>query len=540
VFVRGTVLMAVGALAMGLAGACGGDDRPRGSITIAQSAQPDFLDPALSYTINGWEPMWLVYTPLLTYRRAEGEAGTELIPGLADDLPEISVDGKRYRLRLREGLEYSDGTPVKASDFERTIQRVLNLESGGSSLYLGIVGAREYVAGRRPDAEIPGIGTDNRSGEITIRLEAPDGTFPYALAANFAGLVPGRTPFRNLTTEPPPGVGPYEITRSVPNREFVMQRNERFDVPGIPPGKVDRITTRIVTSVARQADDVIEGRLDYMLDPPPADMLPEIRSEHSDRFREFPTMTTLYFFMNTRVAPFDDRRVRRAVNFALDERALARLFGGLVEPACNFLPPNVPGSEEPDPCPYGDPLEEPDVERARRLVKRAGARGEEVGVWSASQEPGPAIAAYYVEALNDIGLEAEQKLVDFAVYPQTVGNQGTKAQTGFQSWGGDYPHPAAFLRQFTGSVITETANINPGNVDDPQMNAEFARLTGEADLQAVAEEWAELDRLLVERAYVAVYGHVKRTTFLSDRMDFEDCSRVHPIYQNDYSSFCLK
>ena len=109
---------------------CGGGDsgsdeagqgRQGGSITISQSTQPDFLDPALSYNLSGWEPMWIVYTPPLTYRHAEGTKGTELIPGVAEHLPKISEDGKTYELALRKGLRYSDGTPAKASDFEPVI-----------------------------------------------------------------------------------------------------------------------------------------------------------------------------------------------------------------------------------------------------------------------------------------------------------------------------------------------------------------------------------------------------------------------------------
>src|SRR2546423_13124779 len=204
---RATLLAKLVALvALGLG--CADARRTGGSITIAQSAQPDFLDPALSNTLNGWEPMWLVYTPLLTYRRAEGRAGTQLIPGLVEELPRISRDGKTYRLRLRAGLRYSNHRSVRASDFERTLQRVLNLESGGTQFFQGIVGADEYMKGGRPEADIAGIVADDRTRDIRIRLVAPDGTFSNALATNYAGLVPGNTPFRNLTKSPPPGVGP--------------------------------------------------------------------------------------------------------------------------------------------------------------------------------------------------------------------------------------------------------------------------------------------------------------------------------------------
>jgi peptide/nickel transport system substrate-binding protein len=285
---------------------------------------------------------------------------------------------------------------------------------------------------------------------------------------------------------------------------------------------------------------VIDGRLDYMQDPPPPDLLGEIRSEHTDRYREYASLATLFFFLNTQLAPFDELDVRRAVNYALDKRALARLFGGLIEPACTFLPPGVPGFDRSAPCRYGDPTGPPDLARARRLVARSGEKGAEVTVWSLNQSPGPEVASYYAEVLNEIGLKARQKVVAVPVYSQTVGNQRTKAQTGFASWLGDYPHPGAFLRQFSGSVTTETGNINLGNVDDPELNAGIARLGRQTDLNGVTDDWSRLDRLLVERAYVAVYGHAKRTTFMSDRMDFDNCSRVHPLYQNDYSSFCLK
>ena len=51
-----------------------------GSVTISQTSQPDYLDPALSYTVNGWEPLSTVYSGLIGYKRAEGQAGSELIP----------------------------------------------------------------------------------------------------------------------------------------------------------------------------------------------------------------------------------------------------------------------------------------------------------------------------------------------------------------------------------------------------------------------------------------------------------------------------
>ena len=186
---RGALCLSFACAAMFGLAACGGDDdddsagtstggtaatdgggKAGGSITTAYTSFPDYLDPALSYTQEGWQTLWTVYTALLTYKHAEGAEGATVVPGLAEAMPDISADGKTYKLKLRSGLKYSDGTAVKASDFEHAIKRVLNLESGGSSFYLGIVGAEKYVKDGKAKADISGIVTDDATGDITITL----------------------------------------------------------------------------------------------------------------------------------------------------------------------------------------------------------------------------------------------------------------------------------------------------------------------------------------------------------------------------------
>ena len=114
-----------------------------GSIKIDETSFPDFLDPALSYTVDGWEALNGVYTGLVTYAHVGGQDGAKVVPGLAEDMPKISADGKTYDFVLRDGLKFSDGTPVKASDFKHSIERILAQDSQGSGLgYTSIVGRR--------------------------------------------------------------------------------------------------------------------------------------------------------------------------------------------------------------------------------------------------------------------------------------------------------------------------------------------------------------------------------------------------------------
>jgi peptide/nickel transport system substrate-binding protein len=520
-------------------GGGGGEARQGGSITISQTSQPDYLDPALGYTVNSWEPMWLVYTAPVTYKRAEGKEGTELIPGVAEELPEVSKDGKTVTFTMRKGLKFSDGTPVKASDWEHSIKRVLNLESGATAFYLIIEGAQEYVDAGKPEGDISGIETNDETGEVTIKLTGPDGTILNILAMTFAAVVPGDTPFENLSADPPPGVGPYKITKSVPNREFVMEKNANFNIPGIPKGNVDTITTKIIKSAERQTQDVISGELDFMQDPPPADLLPQVRAEYSDRYKEQVPINTFYFFMNSQLPPFDKKEVRQAVNFATDSQALARLFGGRLSPGCNFIPPNMAGYEKIDPCPYGDPDEPADLEKARQLITDAGVEGQSVEVYTNNDENRPEIGQYLTDMLNKIGFKAKLTVLDGGVYFATVGNEKTRPQIGFANWYEDFPHPANFLFLIDGDTNQPTNNQNFGRVDDPELN-ELIDEVEAAPADGATEQAAEADRLAVEEAYVAPYGSEKVSTFMSERMDFENCSLFHPVYLNDYSSFCLK
>jgi peptide/nickel transport system substrate-binding protein len=352
-----------------------------------------------------------------------------------------------------------------------------------------------------------------------------------------------------MTENPAPGVGPYVLTDSVPNRQFVLERREDFGelgIPGIPEGHVDTITTEIVKDQAKQTQDVLDNSLDYMQDPPTADLKPTVNAEvgpdtENPRYEEHTTSSTYYFFMNEREAPFDDPAVREAVNIGLDKVALAKLFAGELAPGCSFLPPGFPGYDEAldtTECPWGDPNSGGDLEAAKQMIEDAGAAGAEVTVYGNNDDPTDKVTQEYAAQLNEMGLNATPKILDGGVYFQTIGNEKTAAQTGFANWFSDYPHPLNFYFLVDGDSIQPTNNQNYGNTDDPEINDTIDELRLEPDVQAVADQWAELDNYLVDNSYVAPYGHRKLATFVSDRIDF-DAMVFHPLYYNDYTSFQL-
>src|SRR3954449_7197064 len=102
---------------------------------LAYDTGIDFLDPGLSYTVEGWGIMWNVYLPLLGYKHVNGPSGAELVPYLAASMPTVSSDGLTYTVTLRKGLKYSDGTAVKASDFPASIERDYKIDSPGVGFF---------------------------------------------------------------------------------------------------------------------------------------------------------------------------------------------------------------------------------------------------------------------------------------------------------------------------------------------------------------------------------------------------------------------
>jgi peptide/nickel transport system substrate-binding protein len=295
---------------------------------------------------------------------------------------------------------------------------------------------------------------------------------------------------------------------------------------------------------------VIDNRLDYMQDPPAADLKAEVlerfgpEGSEEQRYKETPTASTTFFFLNTKLPPFDDVRVREAVNIGVDKPALARLYAGELSPGCSFLPPGMPGYTEAtdvSDCPWGDPNEAPDLERARDLVRAAGAEGADVTVWGYTDQPVPKVTQAYTDQLNEIGLDAEPKIISGAVYFQTIGNEETEAQTGLASWVTDFPHPLGFFVPLVdGESIQPTNNTNLSYVDDKRINDDLDELSEEPSLEEVTDRWEELNSYFVGSAYMVPVGHTNFSTFVSDRVNFEECTLVHPLYQNDYSSFCLK
>jgi peptide/nickel transport system substrate-binding protein len=543
------------ALALGLA-ACGSSSPStatntsaigRPTVTVLMGTAPDSLDPGLGASTQSYEATWLAYTGLVTYAHANGTAGTQLIPGLAQSLPSISSDGKTYTFMLRKGLRYANGAPVQASDFPYTIERAIRLNWGNKQfLTTNIAGAEAFDAGKAHS--ISGISADDATGTIVVRLNAPFGPFLNVLAFPAAGLVPAGTPMTAQPNDPPPGVGPYEIERVVPGQSFAVLANPRWAaqaIPGIPSGHVN-VEVKIVSNNQSAAEQVLSNSADVFdwNDTVPGTLLPQIHSQAGERYAQEPTVSTEFFFLNTRAKPFSSQLVREAVNYAIDRTAVARLAGGLLTPDCYLLPIGMPGHPTA-PCPYGAAGEPPsaaNVAKAKELVRQSGMAGTPVTVWSEDRPPHREFADYYTTVLNEIGLKASEKTIAAAQYPATIGNAKTvNPQTGWIAFSQDFPNPIDFYQLLDAESLAPQENHNLSQVSDPHIQSELAALAPvpSSQLSSVVGRWQALDEYTARKAYMAVLGYDNAPKFTSSRIDF-GALVFHPVYGNDWSTLALK
>jgi peptide/nickel transport system substrate-binding protein len=549
--VGATVLIGAFALALGACGSSSDNSNSNsggsatsggksgGTANVLVGTAPDYLDPQRAYTTQGAEVHWISYLGLYTYAHKNGVEGSKVIPGLAEDFPQVTNGGKTYTLTLRKGLKYSNGAAVKASDFAYTIQRAIKAPWGGKSFFTGYIkGALAFDTGKAKS--ISGITSDDATGKITIELTKPYGAFLNVIAFPSAGLVPTGTKMSNLSNDPPPGVGPYILKDVVPNRSFKVVRNPAWTdttVPGVPQGKMD-ISVKIASNTQTEAEQVLNDSADVFDwgDQLPPSLASQVTAKAGDRFAKQNTVSTYYFFLNTQTKPFNNQKAREAVNMAVDRRAIARLNGGNFKPTCFFLPEGLVGHPT-SACPYGDPNAAPDMAKAKALLKESGMAGQPVTVWGQNRSPRKEFTNYYTDVLNQLGFKAKTKIIADAQYFPTIGNLKLQPQTGFADWNQDFPNPSDFYLLMDKDSIQSTNNQNFSQVNDPHIQSELAELNAvPADkLDSVAARWQKLDEYLAQKAYIVAFGQQQNPKFFSSKLNFA-AAVFHPLYGTDWST----
>ena len=496
-----------------------------GTLRVLSLGGLDSIDPALA----GFAPgslLTMTNDGLVGFRKVGGVEGSQLVPDLAVALPTPTEGGTAYTFQVRSGIHYSDGKLVQPADFRRAIERLFEIKgSVGTEYYGGITGADRCVPTKPCDLS-RGIVTDSKAMTVTFRLTAPDADFLSKLALPFAVAVPARTPGHDLGTHPHPATGPYRIAvRAKGQKTLRLVRNKAFrewSADAQPQGFPDSISLSWrFSDISAQLRAVERGTADIALGggpPMSKGALDRLAVRYPSRLHVTTGISTAYYFLNTRVAPFDDVRVRRAVNSVFDREAFARLFGRQFSPTCQILPPNLPGYR---PTCQDLASDSTRLDSARQLVKISGTAGTRVTVWVLAKiaEQGRYVAA----VLDSLGYRAGVKPVNGEVYWEKVADSRLRVQIGFAAWVPGYPSAADFippLLSCAAFVRASPANLNFSGFCNPSIDVQMAHAAAVQvhDPAAATKLWQQVERSILARAPLVPVYNPSNVDFVSKRV----------------------
>ena len=464
------------------------------------------MDPALEYQVFPPQLHGLAYDALVAFDHTGGPQGLRLVPDLALALPTPGDGGRTYAFRLRAGIRYSDGRLLQAGDVRRAFERLYRLSSPITSHFGAIAGASECT----PSACTlnRGIVVDNRSRSVVFHLTRPDASFLYKLAFVFTAPVPPGTPWHELRTQPFPGTGPYRIAHATQS-EVLLVRNRHFQEwshAAQPDGNPDSIVWRFGATAAAEVRAIEAGRADWMFDKIPRTRLHEIKTRFAGQFHSNPAPQTDFLLIDTRLVPFDDRRVRQALNLAIDRRRIAAFYGGpsAATPTCQVLPPGIPGYQRY--CPYtlhpnaNGRWTAPNLAAARALVAAAGAHGAAVELWGFSDDASvpPAAVRYIGSVLRGLGFHVHVGWTTHAGFNQLPGSVRRRINLLPNAWFADFPAPSDFFDVY----IACNAAYNNGRYCDPSLDRSMRAATALelTDPQRAWQLWSRIDRRAVDEA----------------------------------------
>lgn len=496
-----------------------------GEIVITYKDDVSTLDPAIGYDWQNWSMIKSLFDGLMDYKPGT----TELIPDLAESY-EISPDGTTFTFKLRPGVKFANGREVTAEDVKYSIERVVNPEtqSPGAGFFGSIAGYDEMSGG---DADsLSGI-TVVDPMTVEFKLSRPDATFLHVMAINFGHVVPKEEVEKWGADfgKHPVGSGAYNLTEWTLGQRLVFEKNEDYWREGVPT--LDKITFEVGQEPTVALLRLKNGEVDIPGDGiPPAQFL-EVKDdpEYKDRIVEGGQLHTGYITMNVNTEPFDDVRVRQAVNMAINKDRVVRIINGRAVPANQPLPPTMPGYVED----YEGYAYDPDA--AKALLADAGlADGFETEMFVMNTDPNPRIAQAIQQDLAAIGIKVDIKSLAQANVIDAGGN-GTAPMiwSGGMAWIADFPDPSNFYGPILGCDGAVQGGWNWSWYCNEELDAMAQKADAMTDPAQAAEReklWGEIFLKVMEDAPWAPVFNEQRFTIRSARMGGDDALYVDPVH----------
>jgi ABC-type transport system substrate-binding protein len=466
--------------------------------------------------------MWYPYKPAPA-------AGLRLAPDLAEAEPIISKDGKTYTFTIRKDARFSDGRPVTARAFAHALERILDpaMQSFLASFFADIIGAQDVLAGKA--TTVRGLVAKGRTLTQRLTKRVPE------LLVSLAGVCavpPGLPADPEGAKAPLASAAPYYVAEYVPNERLVLERNRFYG--GQRPHHVDRFVADLAVAFSDALDLVAAGTFDFCLPCVLGERQQELARRYGvnrSRFFVKPGSALNMVVLNTSQPLFrNNPKLRQAVNFAVDRRALAREEGPLTEtPTDQYLLPGASG--------YRDqriyPLDGPDLRTARKLAK-GHTRGGKAVIYVSTALPDVVRGQILQRNLKAIGLELEIKQFPNPVRFEKLATPGEPFDLARVRWFFS-PDPGYLKDLFDGRTIGQPSFMNYSYFNSPKYNRlldRAQRLTGEERYRAYGELDVQLSRDAAPAIPFAIFNE---SAFVSKRTG---CVVMNPGI--DLTAVCLK
>lgn len=366
-------------------------------LRVVQGADADTLDPAVSRSTPSQLIFNTIFNTLVRWKDIEL---SEIVPDLAESWSK-SDDGLKWTFKLRQGVKFHDGTPFDAEAVKFNLERIVDpkLGSPNRSLFAGI--SKVTVV----DPQTVEVETKEPS-PILLEILADEYS---SISSPEAIKTSGRAYSRN-----PVGTGPYVLSEWIPGQSLTAKKNPDYFGTA---GKADTITFRPVPEASARLIELQSGNADIVLNVTP-ESAGEVKQGGNTKLIEAPSSYQIFFELNTTRPPFDDPRVRLAVNYAIDRQAIIdKILAGYGKVPRGVFPEGVQGRAEQAAYPY-------DPDQARKIFNEVypGGFKETVVMWTCAgrymkdKEVAETVQSY----LNAIGLETEFKVWEWATYQKTL------------------------------------------------------------------------------------------------------------------------
>lgn len=482
-------------------------------VFILPGAEPTTLDPHLSGDSTSAEYTVEIFSGLMKYDR-----DLQLVPDIAESY-EVSEDGLVYTFKLRDEAIFQDDKPIRADDFKWSFERACDSATGSTTAdtYLGdIVGCRDKL--QEKAQEVEGVKViDDATLELTV--DEPRGyflakmTYPTAYVLDQANVESGGEDWYKQ----PNGSGPFKLADYTPEEgAIILERNENFY--GSPKPTLDRVIYLISAGI-NPMTGYEEGlgslglpqEISYDAIPLGINDLSRATDPNNPISKEFiaaPALSVSYVGFNINKPPFDDPKIRQALNLALDKQRMIKLvFQDTVPVAHGIVPTTMPGYENPDLSDY-----EYDPERALELIAES-SYGDVtelpdiiLNVPGEGSDAGPIVETMIKSYEANLGLKISVELTPWPEFLADLSNPDMPYQMFQLGWVADYPDPQNFLEV----LFYSSSAQNHGHYNNPEVDALLDQARGAQDAEERLALYQQAEQKIVDdAAWIPLYFSVE-------------------------------